>query len=127
MGTRKCKSNGQTVTRRLNRSIGLALALALALATADASAQAVRTFQIQGIPATGLNDLCGEPIVELPPPLPPDTHFTFVGEFNPAADATDAIPLTPNKRNDKAILLATTVPRGFLSLFGLPSPDPRLL
>jgi hypothetical protein len=125
MGTRKRKSNGQTVTRTLDCSVGLAVVLALALATADASAGEVRIFKIPGISATGLNDMCGEPIAELPPPLPPDTHFTFVGEFDPREGATDAIPLSRDNCRDD-ILLATTTSKVFLSSFGLPDVDPRL-
>src|SRR5215831_244138 len=112
MSTRKRKSNGRTVTWTLARGVGLASALALVLATANASAQKGRTFEIQGIPATGLNDVCGEPIADLPLPLPlpPDTHYTFVGQFNPAADAEDAIPLSPGNCRDGILLATTTDP-----------------
>lgn len=125
MSTRKHKSNGQTVAWMLARGVGLAAALSLALATAGVSAQKGRTFKIQGIPATGLNDVCGEPIAALPPPLPPDTHFTFVGQFNPAADAKDAIPLSPGNCSN-GILLATTTDPDFQRIFNLPEANPAL-
>lgn len=122
MSTRRRQSNGWMVTWTLPRGVGLASALALALATAGASAQKGQTFEIKGIPATGLNDVCGEAIGDLPPPLPPDTHFTFVGEFNPAADATDAIALSPDNCRDD-ILLATTTDPDFQRLFNLPEAN----
>lgn len=45
----------------------------------------VRTFHIKGEPVTGFNEVCGEPVVELPlpPPLPSTFHGAFIGEYDP--------------------------------------------
>lgn len=83
------------------------------------------TFRIQGVGSTGFNERCGEPLVRLPPPTPPDFHTAFVGEFDPTPGAVAAIPLTPTNC-DKDILLATTTDPVFLGATGLPDADPRI-
>src|SRR5262249_12115720 len=102
-------SNG-LMTRKLAYDISLAGVVLLCLTSVNAQAQAgTRTFAIQGIPATGLNDLCGEPLFTLPLPPPLDTaHFTFVGAFDPTPDAREAMPLSPANCSDD-IILATTI------------------
>ena len=124
MSKKKCRTNVQTITQTLARSGGLALALLLALAAVDANAQQeVRKLQIECIPATGLNDLCGEPLWKFPPPLPPDLHFTFVGAFDPAPGATDAKPLSSANCHDDTLLATTTDP-DFQALNFLPDANP---
>lgn len=93
--------------------------------TALADDAGTRTFHIKGIAITGANDVCGEPQWLLPAPLQPTLHGTFVGEYNPAPDAVDALPLTPTNCDDD-ILVATTVDQVFNAAVGVPDADPRI-
>ncbi len=84
---------------------------------------------IKGINVTGANRLCGEPVMQLdaiPAPLPGDFGGDFVGEFDPAPGATDAIPLSPTNCDDD-ILLATYTDDNFLSGLGVPEADNRIV
>lgn len=92
---------------------------------AFAAGPTVGTFRVQGIGSTGVNELCGEPVFSLPPPLPPDFRGAFLGEFDPTPGAVAAIPLTPTSCDDD-ILLATTTDPDFLDATGIPDADPRI-
>lgn len=85
----------------------------------------VRVWHIKGIPTTGPNDVCGEPVWQLPAPFPPRGRFTFLGEYDSAPGATDAIPLSSlNCKPDT--ILATTTDKNFLTFLGFPDVDTRL-
>ena len=129
MSQRKRKPNLQTGARRLTCSIGLMLALSFTLSAIDTSAQEVRKWKIEGIPSTGPNSLCGEPLFELPPGVP-SAGFSAFGEFDPRPEAIDAIPLSSancsTTPQHKDVLLATTAGQAFLDVFGFPPPNPLL-
>src|SRR5215831_4139107 len=132
MSKSKRQPNIQTGTRALKHSVGVVLAVMFALTAIDSRAQNIRTFHFEGIPSTGPYVRCGQPVLDVPPPLPdvfPGGLDNGVGEFNPDPNAPNEekpIPLTPaNCRDD--ILLATALARKFLSAFGIPFPNPRLL
>src|SRR5262249_59095737 len=110
MSKSKRRPNVQTGTRALRHSVGVVLVVTLALAAVNARAQNARTFHFDGIPSTGLNVRCGQPVLNVPPPLPdifPGGLDNGVAEFNPAPNATEPFPLTPDKCDNKDILLAT--------------------
>lgn len=114
----------ERVLQRFYTLVTITLGLVLPL-IALADDTGTRTFHIEGIATTGPNDVCGEPQWLLPAPLPPDLHGTFVGEYNPAPDAVDALPLTPTNCDD-TILLASTVDQAFNATMGWPDADPRI-
>jgi hypothetical protein len=87
----------------------------------------VRTFHIKGEAVTGFNEVCGEPVVELPlpSPLPSTFHGAFIGEYDPDPGAIDAIPFTATNCNFDSLVATTTDPT-YRDAFGFPDPDPRL-
>ncbi len=85
-----------------------------------------RHTNIKGIPVTGPNDLCGEGVLALPPPLPINFSGRFVGEHDPRPGATDALPLTPDNCDDPDILLASTTDPDLQAFAGFPDADPRV-
>lgn len=78
---------------------------------------------IQGIPVTGINELCGAPVfnLPLPSPLPPTLRATNVGQYNP--DGPLPVPLSPTNCSSD-IVLATTTDPGFLAATGTPDANP---
>ena len=108
------------------RCLIIAAALTLPI-TSIAEHSETRVLHVKGVPVTGFNEVCGEAVQEipLPPPLSPTFHGAFVGEYDPSAQATDAIPLTPTNCNSE-ILLATTTDPTYRDTFGFPDPDSRL-
>ena len=88
-----------------------------------------QSVRIRGINVTGANRLCGEAVMQLdaiPAPLPVDFGGEFVGEFDPAPGAVDAIPLSPSNCNDD-IVLATYTDNGFIDPLGIPEADDRIV
>jgi len=84
-----------------------------------------RQFYDRGIAVTGINDLCGSPVFNLPAPegLSPTVHATVLGEYDP--DGELPIPLSPTNCNDD-IVVATYTDPNFLARTGQPDIDSRL-
>ncbi|MGR9014282.1 MAG: hypothetical protein ACU83U_11610 [Gammaproteobacteria bacterium] len=83
------------------------------------------------LPSTGFNSDCNQPIFQLPPPLPADMHFDFIGLYNPNSaqqgNTRDALPLTTTDcRTGQQQYVATTTNPMFLAINGFSEPDPRL-
>lgn len=115
----------QNILRALWKQTGAVIALTLLFSSVATSGGTVRKWVIRGVPTTGPNDVCGVPQWKLPAPLPPEAHFTFVGQYNPDSAATDAIKLT-SANCQKDTVLATTTDPGFLAFWGFPDPDGKL-
>ncbi|PPC91352.1 MAG: hypothetical protein CTY34_04050 [Methylobacter sp.] len=86
-----------------------------------------QTFHVNGVAVTGFNEVCGEAVVNLPlpPPLSPDFHGAFIGEYDTTQGAIDAIPFTPTNCNPNSLVATTTDPV-YRDAFGFPDPDSRL-
>ncbi len=84
-----------------------------------------RQYYIQGVAATGINDLCGLPLftLQVPDGFPATTHATLLGEYNP--DGELPFPLSPTNCDDD-IIVATTTDLAFLARTGMPDIDTRL-
>lgn len=84
-----------------------------------------RRYFIRGDAVTGINDLCGLPVFNLPVPagLPPTIRATNLGEYNPGE--TLPIPLSPENCSDD-IIVSTTTDTAFLAAAGIPDVDPRI-
>jgi hypothetical protein len=83
-----------------------------------------RVFVYKGVPSTGINDLCGEPIwtFDFPEPLGPTFRTPNFGIYDPRPGAVDAIPLTPENCTPNAVL-ATTVDPFFANYIGVGPND----
>ncbi len=84
-----------------------------------------RQFFDRGVAVTGINDLCGSPVFNLPVPegLPPTIRATMLGEYNPEGELP--IPLSPTNCNDD-IVVTTYTDLNFLTRTGQPDIDSRL-
>ena len=85
----------------------------------------MRVWNIDGIPVTGPNDVCGEGQWILPLPFL-GSHFTVIGEYNTSPNATNSIPLTSGSCSDNNVLLATYSNPDLNNLGGFPASDDRL-
>ena len=103
----------------------LSMFLLITILPVIAIADEDRTWNIVGVPVTGANDSCGEPIWKMPVPFPPNLHFATLGVFNPLPGATDAIPLSVESCTDNA-LLATHTNKSLNALVGYEDADPRV-
>jgi hypothetical protein len=93
--------------------------------TAFANNEGSRHFYERGIAATGLNDLCGEAVFNLPLPegIPSTIHATALGEYNPG----EALPIPISPTNcDGDIVITTDTDPDFIARTGMPDIDVRL-
>jgi hypothetical protein len=80
---------------------------------------------VYGKAVTGINELCGQPVSNLPvpQPLPATFRATSVGEYNPG----HALPIPLTASNCiKSTILATTTDPNFLDPLGIPDVNPGL-
>lgn len=115
--------------KSLKSCIYISVALGILLPSATmaerergSSKRSDRLMSIAGIPVTGINELCGDPVFSLPLPaaLPPTFKATNLGEYNPGG----ALPFTltdANCRNE--IIVATTTDQEFLTAVGIPDSN----
>ncbi len=107
-------------------AMAAALVVALPLGVwADEQEEGTRKLNVHAYPATGPNRFCDKPLFLLPDPFPPTTGFTFLGEYDPAPGASDAIRLDASNCVPGTILATTTNP-AFQGFFGFPDADSRL-
>ena len=111
----------------INNKILFALISSLVLMTMTVSANNgnSRHFYAVGKAATGINDLCGQPIfsLDVPAGFNPLFHARVVGEYDP--NGTLPIGLSPTNC-DEDIVLATYTEVSFLNAVGLPDIDERI-
>jgi len=118
--------------RRHVQLSALVFAIAVSLTSAALPAKAAETVYVEPIlPSTGLNSDCDTPLFEMPLPLPVDTHFDFIGLYDPNSPAEgperDAIELAPSDCSDQLeTAIATTSNPDFRAANGFPEPDSRL-
>jgi len=88
-----------------------------------------RFFKVKGMPVTGVNEYCGQPIWRFPTigaPVPQDFHGAAMGSYNPAPDATEALALSPSNCSDDLLLVSTTDLDFVVDLLGFPDMDSRM-
>ena len=120
------------VLKRMPTLLGsvAATVLTIGLLTTPAASQ-TREWVRMLHPSTGINSDCDTPLFQMPAPLPADSHFDFIGLYDPDAPADgpqrDAIPLTPEDcQTSLDRLVATTSNAAFRAENGFPDPDSRL-
>ncbi|MEE9355462.1 MAG: hypothetical protein V3U75_07710 [Methylococcaceae bacterium] len=101
------------------------IVLLLLSTTAFANHNDSQQYFERGVAVTGVNDLCGSPVFNLPAPegISPTIHATMLGEYN--RDGKLPIPLSPTNCNDD-IVLSTHTDLDFLARTGQPDIDSRL-
>lgn len=103
----------------------LAFVLSVSGVTAEPQDIAQREVRkiIAGVPVTGPNDRCGEPVWQMPAPFPIDFGFTTVGAYNDAG--TEPLLLTSDLCAEPNQVLATRSSPELNALAGYFPPDPR--
>jgi hypothetical protein len=91
----------------------------------DNDDQKSRSWKISGTAVTGPNDRCGEAEWILPPPFPPNTHFTLSASMNSDPGAEDGIELSPS-HCDPDLILVTHSNKMLNMLGGMPDAHPRM-
>lgn len=112
--------------------VGCAIAAAALAAGSTAHAGGDRTHKAELYPTTGFNSDCDQPVFQLPPPLPADQHFDFIGLYDAAVEEDgllrDALTLSPEDcASGDQRRIATTSNPDFRAFLNFPPPDPRLL
>lgn len=117
-----------TTIKGLKRSqacIMVALGMMMLPLAIHAEVKQERNFQVRGIAVTGINELCGSTVFNLPvpAPVPPTIRATNLGEYNPGGDLP--IPLTTSNCVKDTVVATTTDP-DFLAATGSPDADPGM-